>query len=394
MTIFISYSQDVERVRLLVQSLRRDGLRTWRDQDSLDQGAATEEAIEAELERCDTAMIWLGGNTVNSEFVGKIELPLIFHHHTKRGLRIVPLFVDLSVGEGVQAVRAATGHEIGSHNGYHFDSTKSLDEHLAAVAAREVRARLRQRSHASGGGRPTIRCVTRSDAAAGRDDADLSFDWIAEYPANGTLPDAIATDRLQAALHAAIQHLIATYGPGTVDLHLKCHLHLAAAIGFELRRTTGLRPRVDVEDTWWQVDVAPILDAGDRLVERVTNGPAGGTRTAIEISLTRDVHPMVNDHVASSGIAYRRRIELVPPAGANQQSVTSTNVNDWAEQAANALRSLRALPGVDDVDVFIAAPVPYAVALGWRLNAIGGIHFLHPLANAGPYHEVWTQPGS
>lgn len=140
MTIFISYSQDVERVRQLVQSLRRHGLRTWRDQDSLDQGAATEEAIEAELERCDTAMIWLGGNTLNSEFVGKIELPLIFHHHTNRGLRIVPLFVDLSVGEGVQAVRAATGHEIGSHNGYHFDSTKSLDEHLAAVAAREVRA--------------------------------------------------------------------------------------------------------------------------------------------------------------------------------------------------------------------------------------------------------------
>ena len=142
MTIFISYSQDVERVRLLVQALRRHGLRTWRDQDALDQGDATETAIETQLERCDAAFIWLGGNTLSSEFVCKNELPLIFHHHTTRGIRIVPLFVDVDVPDGVQAVRAATGHEIGSHNGYHFDHTKSLADHLAAVASREVRARL------------------------------------------------------------------------------------------------------------------------------------------------------------------------------------------------------------------------------------------------------------
>lgn len=392
MTIFISYSQDVERVRHLVQALRRHGLRTWRDQDSLDQGAATEEAIEAELERCDTAMIWLGGNTLNSEFVGKIELPSIFHHHTNRGLRIVPLFVDLSVGEGVHAVRAATGHEIGSHNGYHFDNTTSLDEHLAAVAAREVRATLRQR--AAGGGRPTVRCVTRSDAAGGRHEADLNFDWIDEYPADGALPDAATAALLRAALHASSQHLIASFGAGTVDLQLKCHLHIAVAVGFELRRVTGMRPRVDVEGAWWQVDLAPALDASEQLTERVTNGPAGGTRTAIEISLTRDVGPMVNDYIVGSGTAYRRRIELAPTTGPDQQSVTPANVNAWAEQAASTIRALRALSGVETTDIFFAAPVPFAVALGWRLNAIGGLHLFHPSANSGPYTQVWSLPAS
>jgi hypothetical protein len=393
-TIFISYSQDVERVRRLVQALRRHGLRTWRDQDSLEQGAATEVAIEAELEQCDTAMIWLGGNTLNSEFVCRNELPLIFQHHAARGLRIVPLFVDVDVADGVQALRAATGHEVGSHNGYHFGHAKSLDEHLAEVANREVRATLYQRAQAPGSGRPTVRCVTRSDAAGGRDEADLNLDWIPEYPADGTLPEIATVEALQAALHVSSQHLIASFGAGTVDLFLKSHLHFAVAIGFELRRVTGLYPRVDVEGTWWDVDVAPALGEDEQLIQRVTNGPAGGSRTAIEISLTRDVGPMVNDYVTTTDTAYRRRVELVPTGGPNQQSVTTTTVNAWAEQAADAIRALRALPGVDTTDVFMAAPIGFAVALGWRLNAIGGIQLFHPHGNTGPYVHVWTVPRS
>lgn len=394
MTIFISYSKDVERVRGLVEALRRHGLRTWRDQDSLEQGAATEAVIEADLERCDTAMIWLGGNTLSSEFVCKNELPLIFRHHAVRGLRIVPLFVDVDVAGGVQAIRAAIGHEIGSHNGYHFDRAKSLEEHLTEVANREVRATLRQRSQAPRIPRPTVRCVTRSDAAGGRDEADLNLDWITEYPADGTLPDTATVDALQAALHASSQHLIASFGAGTVDLYHKCHLHLAVAIGFELRRVTGLRPRVDVEGSWWEVDVAPALAEEEQLIQRVTNGPAGGTRTAIEISLTRNVGPMANAYVTTTDIAYRRRVELTPTGGPNQQSVTTANVNAWAEQAAGAMRALRALPGVEAIDVFVAAPVGFAVALGWRLNAIGGLHLYHLSANFGPYKRVWSLPSS
>lgn len=394
MTIFISYSQDVARVRGLVQALRRHGLNTWRDQDSLGQGDATEAVIEAELERCDTAMIWLGGNTLDSAFVCNIELPLIFNHQATRGIRIVPLFVDVDVPNGVQSVRAETGHEIGSHNGYHFDNTKSLDEHLAAVASREVRATLRERTQASEGARPTVRCVTRADAAAGRDDADLNLNWITEYPAHGNLPDAATVDQLHGALHTSAQHMIATFGAGTIDLHLKCHLHIAIAIGFEFRRVTGLRPRVYVEDSWWQIDVASALDAAEQLTELVSNGPPDGTRTAVEISLTRDVRPMVNDHIANTGTAYRRRIQLSPNDGPNQQSATPANVNVWAEQAASTIRSQRSLPGVETADIFVAAPVAFAVALGWRLNAIGGLQIFHPSDNSGPYTLVWSLPSS
>jgi hypothetical protein len=394
MTIFISYSQDSDRVRLLVQALRRHGLRTWRDQDSLEQGAATEDTIEDELGRCGTAIIWLGGNTLRSEFVCKNELPLIFRHHAARGMRIVPLFVDVDINTGVNAIRSATGLEIGSHNGYRFDSTKPLDGHLTEVASREVRSHLLQRAQTSAGGRPTVRCVTRSDAAGGRDTADLNLDWIAEYPADGALPDPETVSDLQAALHASSQELIASFGPGTTDLFLKCHLHLGIAIGNALRRVTGLLPRVEVDGAWWTINTTPPLPDGNRLVQSVTNGPAGGSRATLEISLTRDVRPMVNGYVGSTGTAYRRRIHLAPTNGPDQQSVDAGNVNAWAEQAAEEVRALRALPGVGTVDVFMAAPIGFAVALGWRLNAVGGVHLFHPAGNAGPYDLAWVLPAS
>jgi hypothetical protein len=394
MTVFISYSQDSARVTLLVEALRRHGLRTWRDQDHLDQGAATEATIEAELAGCDTAMVWLGGNTLTSDFVNKIELPLIFQHHATRGLRIVPLFVDVDVPTGTDAVRAATGLEIGSNNGYPFDPGRTLDQNLAEIANREVRAALAQGAQASTGIRPAVRCVTRSDAAGGRHLADLNFDWINEYPADGIFPDTTTVDVLQTALHTSLQHLIASYGPGTADLYLKCHLHLGVAIGFELRRVTGIRPRVDVDETWWDIDVNSTLEDADPLDERVVNGPAGGLRTALGISLSRDVQPMVSNYVATTGTTYRRRVELTPPSGPDQHAVSTSNVNAWADQAADALRSLRALPGTTATDVFMSAPVGFAVALGWRLNAIGGIHLFHPNGNAGPYVPVWSIPPS
>lgn len=60
-------------------------------------------------------------------------------------------------------------------------------------------------------------------------------------------------------------------------------------------------------------------------------------------------------------------------------------MNAWAEQAAEAVRDLQALPGLGAVDVFMAAPRGLPCRVGWRLNAVGGVHFFHPANNAGPY---------
>lgn len=394
MTVFVSYSRDYDRVGALVVALRRHGLRPWRDQLSLRPGDRTEREIAHELERCDAAMLWIGGNTMNSDFVHRIEIPLIFENHHRRGMRIVPIFVDLSAEAGIEAIRAATGQEIGGHNGHVFHGPDHLDSDLAAAASAEVHAHLQARASAHGGRRPIVRCVTRSDSAGARDEADLNMDWIPEYPASGALPDDTTVQLLAHALHRGAQHLLSTFGAGPVEMHLKCHLHIGIALGFELRRVTGAIPHIAVENDWWTCEVVPQPADEHRLEEHVNDGAPSATRSAVEISLSRDVSRAVSQHITDTGTHYRKRIKLEPLDGPGQLAVTPTTLNPWAEQAADAIRRTRQHPGIQAVDIFIAAPIGFAVALGWRLNAVGGVNLFHLEGNTGPYRHVWTLPDS
>lgn len=390
MTIFVSYSGDRDRVGDLVRALRRHGLRTWRDEDNLDSGEMTRDSIASELARCDAAILWLGGGTLASDYVRNIEIPLIFENNQTRGMRIIPLFVEDGAKSGIDAVRTSTGYEIGDHNG-HVRGSDDINAFTARVASEEVRARLAHGPEDMR--RPVMRCVTRSDAAGGRDDADLNFDWIREYPSNGELPDESTVDVLQRALHRSVQHVISAFGPGPVDLYLSCHLHIGVALGFELRRVTGAVPRVAVGDDWWHCQtVSPTADVA--LKSRSTVGQADATRTAVEIALSRDTTALVSSFIGTSDTRYRERTHLSPDGGPDQHSVTRKNVNPWADQCADVVRQARSQPGVASIDVFMAAPIGFAVALGWRLNAVGGVRLFQPEGNAGPYRHVWTLQGS
>lgn len=386
MTIFVSYSGDHARVRDLVMTLRRHGVRTWRDEDNLNSGAMTRDAIASELARCSAAMLWLGGGTLTSDYVKNIEIPLIYENNGSRGLRIIPLFVDGDAKSGIDAVRMATGREIGDHNG-HVRGSDEIHSFAARVASAEVRAQL-----ADGRGdvrRPALRCVTRSDAAGGREFADLNFNWIREYPSDGELPVEGTVEALRQALHRSMQHVISSFGPGAVDLYLSCHLHIGVALGYELRRVTGAVPRVAVGDDWWQCQaVATSTDIA--LSAHTSVGQPSATRTAVEIALSRDTTALVSSFVRASNAKYRERTHLSPDEGPDQHAVTRENVNAWADQCADVIRRARSQPGVDSVDVFVAAPIGLAVALGWRLNAVGDVRLFHPEGNAGPYRHVWT----
>ena len=237
---------------------------------------------------------------------------------------------------------------------------------------------------------PVVRLVTRTDVAAGSDTADINFDWITEYPATGELPDSDTIEVLSDALHTSIHELLGTCKRGPVQLYLSCHLHLGIALGYELRRVTGANPAVSVGDTWWTCTSSGLPASQDALAETSSDGPLDSLRSTVEISLARDVTSMVDEHIKSTGAHYRSRVHLEPQGGAGQTAVTEQLANPWAEQVAEAIRLARSRPGIEGIDLFIAAPIAFAVALGWRLNAIGGINVFHPVANSGPYANVWT----
>lgn len=393
-SVFLSYSGDRPRVSQLATALRRHGMCPWRDADALPLGARTQAEIEAELSDCRAAMIWLTRQTLASDYVTRIELPTVFAEHDRRGLEIIPLFVDWAPGaDASAAVRDAVGREIGDHKGHHVDGSARFESQCDVIAGAYARAVLGRRS--SDTEPRVIRCVTRTNAASGLAIADFNFDWTTEYPSSGTLPDFATEESLRSALARVADEVLGTAQGRGIDLHAKCHLHLGVALGHAFRRPTGAAPRFQVDSTWWSCEALGPDDDVDPLAVICTHGPAAATRASVEVSVTQDVGPGVDQTISGTGTIYRTRTSLRPPFGPGQTVVTHSVVaNAWAEQIAEAIRAASKQPGVTDIDLYIAAPLQLAVLLGWRLNAVGRVHIQHWAGNAGPYQRVWTLPAS
>lgn len=369
-------------------------MRPWRDADALPMGARTRAEIEAELGECRAAMIWLTQQTLSSDYVTRIELPAVFAEHDRRGLEIIPVFVDWEPGdEASDAVRSAVGREIGDHNGHNVDRSAPFEAECDVIAGAYARAVLGRRSADT---EPrVIRCATRTNAATGLATADVNFDWTTEYPSSGALPDVATEESLRGALARVADEVLGVVQGTGIDLHAKCHLHLGIALGHAFRRTTGVAPQLHVDSAVWpcealgpDVDVEPLAAIGG-------HGPASAGRASVEVSVTQDVGPGVDQTISGAGTIYRTRTSLRPLPGPGQVVVTDPVLaNAWAEQIAEAIRAASRQPGVADVDLYIAAPLQLTVLLGWRLNAVGRLHIHHWVGNAGPYERVWTLPAS
>jgi hypothetical protein len=392
-SVFLSYSGD-DRVALLAAALRWHGMRPWRDGDSLALGVPTRAEIVAALADCRAAMVWLTETTLNSDYVTRVELPAIFEEHDQRGLDIIPIFVDWRPDDASVVVRGVVGREIGDHNGAVIDTAALIENEVMRIAGGYAQSALISASKSTSSWRPTVRCATRSNAAEGADIADLDLDWTREYPSDGRLPNLETRERLRQALSRVSDELIGVAGPGVLDLYIRCHLHLGLALGHAFRRTTGLRPRVFADGQWWSCEVIDSLP-GQGLTESVIHGPATATVASVELSITQDVRPGVNQTVSHSGVPYYTRSQMQPAVGTGQSALTDPGTsNIWADQAAEAIRTAGRPPGITAVDLFLAAPLQFAVALGWRLNAVGPVRIFHWVGNAGPYTEAWTLPAT
>lgn len=390
-TAFISYSNSRAVLAEVAHALRRHGAPPWRDVESLPLGGRTREEIEAELERCHGALLWLSNDTLESAYVVNVELPAIQRQVERRALRVLPVFVDMDPREAIDRVSELAGIEIGDNNGHVLDTEAPIQVEAAAIARAYLATVLRDASR--GAQRPpVVRCVTRDETASRRDEADANLDWRFEYGHDADLPDDELVARLRDALASATSVVSATFQPGVVELELKCHLHVAVALGHAFRKPTGILPWTRVGDEWWAAEDVPVLSGG-AMGESRSVGPAQLDRAAVLVSVTRDVAPGVNRTVAATRRRYAHRVSLAPLGGPGQHAVPDARTtNAWAQQVADAMQRLRDEQPVAEIDLFMAAPVQFAVMLGWRLNAAGRVNLYHWRGNQGPYALAWTLP--
>lgn len=383
MTAFISYSKSRDDRAALVYALREHGVTPWRDVEDLNVGARTTDDIEAELERCTSAILWVNADILNSDYVEKVELPALSRAARKRDLRIIPIFDGMSPEEATDRI-STFGIEVGENNGHVVGKGDDAESAAITIAGRCAQAEVR--AARDSGRKPSVRLVTYDDTAPMRDQAVLNLDWRHRF--TGPTLQAPDQDRLRSALSISTGALKSAYGATEILLAVKAHLPAAAALGHAFAEPTGCTLRMDRSDERYVIsrDVA----SSTELVEnRHSRGPITAGRAAIEVAVTRATEAGVNDYIAS-GNRYRERIELVPPGGSGRSALDEpASCNAWARQIADLATQLCDRGEIDAVDLFLACPVELAVAIGWWANATGILTVLNWTAKAGPYTPMW-----
>jgi hypothetical protein len=388
--VFISYAyEDQPQARAQALALRRAGIRSWRDEDELILGKPSEAEIrQAIRDECDGALLWLSPSTLSSSFVMDIELPIILTRASEGGFPVVPVFQGLSPSEAATRVRERTGLEVAAYNGQRIAATDDLASVTRTIASRFVVARMGASGDRVSEPRPVIRAVTRDDTAGGIDEACLDFDWRHAY-LDGAAPDPMLQLELAAALGSSISALLAAYGGGEIILEARVHLSVALALGFALRRPTGAVPAVRYDDGVW---LAAVGSDAEGLEERLDWGPVEAEQLAVELPISRDVSVGVDQLVTRAG-PFRARLRFNPTGGPGQAVVRDVaQANAWADQVIERAAAVRDEARASSIGLFVAAPLPLAVFLGWRLNAAGRVISYEWKSNMGPYVPGWSLP--
>ncbi|MGH2793418.1 MAG: SAVED domain-containing protein [Actinomycetota bacterium] len=385
-TFISSSGSRIERA-LLYYALKDHGLTPWRDVESLELGEQTTDAIEHELQRCTTAIVWINEDILTSPYVAKVELPAIAAVSRRSGLRIIPVFDGTSPKEGCERLSQVSGIEVGESNGLVVDPGLTQDETAAKIAALLARAELRRAREA--GLPPTIRLVSYRDTAEMRDDAVLNLDW--RHHLLGDVLKLPAEQQLRSALERVTSSLMDVYGATEVTLAIKAHLPLAVAVGHAFAQPTGCTLRLPRGAGSWMTSAATM--EANRLDQQAgALGPAGSVVSSVEASVSRNIEAGVNAYV-SAGQRFRHRVMLAPSSGPGRDVLDDADTaNVWARQIGGALVRLVDMPDVERTMFFLATPVELAVMIGWWANAGGTIDLMNWTGKTGPYERMWTLP--
>jgi hypothetical protein len=386
---FISYKnpENALEARALARALARSGVRPWQDERELGVGRQIRSEIEAAIRhQCRGGLVWLSREAIASAFIKNIELPEMLSRAEGGDFPLVPIFAGMTPSEADELL-AEAGVKLSPYKGVVVQSEQDLTSQIRAAVIDYVRSHLQVMR---GSERPVVRAITRYDSAAGAQEAVLDFDWREAYEAE--LPDPLTQLELSSSLEGAFSHLLEVFGPGDVLVDLKTHLSVAVAIGYALRRPSGAVPVGTHEGMAWRGGLTA-ADSVHGLQMTRNDGPPDADDLALEVSVSRSVRPGVDDLVARRNRAFRARVHFQPEAGPSQHALTSSEAaNMWAEQIVTGASQLRDEVRARNISLFIAAPAPLAVLIGWRMNAVGTTVIYEWEGNTGPYVPAWSLP--
>ncbi|HBL25940.1 MAG TPA: hypothetical protein DD490_03795, partial [Acidobacteria bacterium] len=374
--VFLSYSaEDVQEVERLDLELRRRGVPLWRDRTELLKGRPAEEEIEKAADQSAGFAFYLTSHAVRSEWVREKERGHALQNFArKKGFGIVPIFREdlktlVTDFQRLGTGRPGTDYDIGRFNGYTMDLARIGRGELApeiAAAAETVLLSLLEtlREGAPAGDRLRIGLATRRGPGLHGLPLHLLLDWTVDYEPLGQVPDAAAFDRDLAPALRSLANAIRSWPGLALQLVPKCHLSMALAVGFALRRTFSADLEVVeiLTGEAWAGPAVPRPPAPDLWTLKTRNPPKGSSPSStvvVTVGISRPIARTVVGFLRSSGLAYGRRLDF-EPRPAPSTTVLQGRDPDAAQRMAVAVReaivAAQSRIGQGEVHLFFAGP--------------------------------------
>lgn len=386
--IFISYShQDKDSVNLLVQQLKLHGLPLWRDWDDLPFGKPTQAEIRETLSKtCQGCLIYLTPNSLQSDFVMKVELKEAMERlSVDKKFALIPIFHGITIAQAQTSVPTYSGRSVTELNGLTIPAGATDDEvrDEFAEAAHRLLQNLLATSRPEFTSDPTrklILDINTRQYSYRTPEPDLDLDWRSFILNDDTIDATLCSQRLLPALLAVEKSAAKALGFRPLLCRPSAHLSCGVALGFAFRATTSFQLEIEQPipgkstQLWSTTNLLP---ANSPLQVDKSEGDISSDEAAVELSVARLVTSAVDHWVNQRkrhGHDLRVRVAIKPAGDALKYDLAdSATANAVALQVADEIAKLQSDYQPRVTHLFVAAPLALAILLGYRLNARGAI---------------------
>lgn len=406
-SVFVSYRRSPARpagddeAALVTDALRRTGIPTWRDLDSLAH-QPTEEALIAALKDSSLsgAILLVTPEVASSTIVKNIEAVQIFRRYKARdGFWVLPVLINLDYDEADSVLGSPAGfQDVGQWNMYKIKGDTVRTSHARSIARRALKARLHTIGENNASSCLSIGVFARRPPSTAT--YTLCHDFSARFHGRHVDDGEYKTFETN-LLDGASRILQAFQSPRLVGEGV-APLPLGALVG------AVYTPRAGFELSWSQFveGRSPQLWSFDltkdsiEIETQTTFGDPSSEDLVLAVGFSADIEHAVSESLSHLGIAHRACLHCTPCSG----SYTPGKVIDPVQGVGFVLAAIQEIRDLREdlamkranLHLFLACPLAMAVLLGQKLNTFAHCHMYEHDSKANPsYLHVHTfQPSS
>jgi hypothetical protein len=199
----------------------------------------------------------------------------------------------------------------------------------------------------------------------------LDLDWIAAYASGPSLEEW--QGQLLPALKDVADALAHQTRGGVVEAWLKARLPAAIALGYAFPAKGSVALRLRNDEGLWSCS-GPSETAEDLLVTSTRINPRQ-TSAIVEVAASRETTPGVTHWRKATKYRPGWRVVCTPLTGPSRNAITTDKqARAWARRIGDEVRRLWDAEGIDEIHLFIASPVEFAVMVGQQVRDRHRVH--------------------